>query len=184
MGLTENTFKTGFNNHKASFNSYQKRNSTERSKYVWGLKRENVDYSIRWKILKRAKFAFLFNAFTYTKIYLVVRKMARSRNQPQDSGSDGKFERLKLFLQNVKQAKSSFTVVICFYTFVFLPSTIATLFYDCFDKFEALAILVLIYAIVYSNSCVNSVILFWSHLLLKKDARKMLKNVGLYMLKC
>ena len=55
VGLTENTFKTRFNNHKASFNSYQKRNSTELSKYVWDLKRENVDYSIRWKILKRAK---------------------------------------------------------------------------------------------------------------------------------
>ena len=42
VGLTENTFKTRFNNHKASFNSYQKRNSTELSKYVWDLKRENV----------------------------------------------------------------------------------------------------------------------------------------------
>ena len=55
VGLTENTFKTRFNNHKASFNSYQKRNSTELNKYVWDLKRENVDYSVRWKILKRAK---------------------------------------------------------------------------------------------------------------------------------
>ena len=55
VGLTENTFKTRFNSHKASFNSYQKRNSTELRKYVWDLKRENVDYSIRWKILKRAK---------------------------------------------------------------------------------------------------------------------------------
>ena len=37
VGLTENTFKTRFNNHKASFNSYQKRNSAELSKYVWDL---------------------------------------------------------------------------------------------------------------------------------------------------
>ena len=45
VGLTENTFKTTrFNNHKVSFNSYQKRNSTELSKYVWDLKRENVGY--------------------------------------------------------------------------------------------------------------------------------------------
>ena len=55
VGLTENTFKTRFNNHKASLDTYQKRNSTELSKYLWDLKRDNVDYSIRWKILKRAK---------------------------------------------------------------------------------------------------------------------------------
>ena len=28
--------------------------TTKLSKYVWDLKRENVNYSIRWKILKRA----------------------------------------------------------------------------------------------------------------------------------
>ena len=37
VGLTENTFKTRFNNPKASFKSYQKRNSTELIKYFWHL---------------------------------------------------------------------------------------------------------------------------------------------------
>ena len=36
--LTENSFKTRYANHKASFNSYNKRNSTELSKFVWELK--------------------------------------------------------------------------------------------------------------------------------------------------
>jgi hypothetical protein len=32
--LTENEFKTRYTNHKASFNNYEKRNSTELSKYI------------------------------------------------------------------------------------------------------------------------------------------------------
>ena len=38
VGLTENSFKTRLANHKASFNSFDKRNATELSKYVWELK--------------------------------------------------------------------------------------------------------------------------------------------------
>jgi hypothetical protein len=55
VGQTENEFKTRYTNHKASFNNYAKRNSTELSKYIWNLKNNNISYSIRWKILKRAK---------------------------------------------------------------------------------------------------------------------------------
>jgi hypothetical protein len=53
--LTENTFKTRLANHKASFNSFDKRNATELSKYVWELKNRNSHYTIKWKLLKRAK---------------------------------------------------------------------------------------------------------------------------------
>lgn len=67
---------------------------------------------------------FLFNAFAYTKIYLVVRKAARSGNQPQDFASEKKFTRLISFLQNIKQAKSSFMIVICIFILVFLPAAI------------------------------------------------------------
>ena len=74
-------------------------------------------------------FAFLFNAFAYTKIYLVSRTAARWRNKLQDSGSEEKFTRLKSFLQNIKQAKSSFIVVICFFILVFFPPTIAAFFF-------------------------------------------------------
>ena len=37
VALTENSFKTRLANHKASFNSFDKRNATELSKYVWEL---------------------------------------------------------------------------------------------------------------------------------------------------
>ena len=53
VGLTENEFKTRYTN-MLHFNNYEKRNSTELSKYIWNLKNNNISYSIRWKILKRA----------------------------------------------------------------------------------------------------------------------------------
>jgi hypothetical protein len=55
VGLTENSFKPRLANHKSSFNSFDKRNATELSKYVWELKNRNIDYVINWKLLKRAK---------------------------------------------------------------------------------------------------------------------------------
>jgi len=40
VGLTENSFKTRFANHKSSFSDPKKRLSTELSKHVWYLKEE------------------------------------------------------------------------------------------------------------------------------------------------
>jgi hypothetical protein len=42
FGLTENSFKTRYYNHKTSFTLYEKRNSTELSKYAWQLKRKGI----------------------------------------------------------------------------------------------------------------------------------------------
>ena len=55
VGLTENSFKTRYYNHKTSFTLYEKRNSTELSKYVWQLKRRGIEFHIKWQTLKRAK---------------------------------------------------------------------------------------------------------------------------------
>ena len=55
IGLTENTFKTRFNGHSSSFNNEDKRNATTLSEYVWKLKDSHVHYSIKWKIISRAK---------------------------------------------------------------------------------------------------------------------------------
>ena len=54
VGLTANTFKTRFTNHKASFTSAKKKHSTELSKYIWRLNEKNIDHEIKWKILRRA----------------------------------------------------------------------------------------------------------------------------------
>ena len=54
VGLTENSFKTRFTNHKASFTNPSKRLNTELSKHIWQLKDSKTDFRISWKILKHA----------------------------------------------------------------------------------------------------------------------------------
>ena len=54
VGLTENTFKIRYTNHKASFTHRSKRHSTELSNYIWQLKDRGEDYTIKWKIMRKA----------------------------------------------------------------------------------------------------------------------------------
>ena len=55
IGLTENSFKTRYSNHKASFRKYDKRNTTELSKYIWLLQTNNIDYNIKWRTFEASK---------------------------------------------------------------------------------------------------------------------------------
>ena len=55
IGLTGDTFKTRWANHKSTFKYSSKRVSTELSKYIWKLKDNNEEYDISWKTLKQAK---------------------------------------------------------------------------------------------------------------------------------
>ena len=50
IGLTENTFKQRFNAHKHTFRHTKHENSTELSKYIWQLKRQNKEFNINWSI--------------------------------------------------------------------------------------------------------------------------------------
>ena len=54
IGMTADTFKKRYGNHKTSFNDLRYENETELSKYVWKLKRAGKNYDIKWSILKRA----------------------------------------------------------------------------------------------------------------------------------
>ena len=54
VGLTENSFKTRYSNHKSSFANANKRNNTELSKYIWYLKENLTKFNITWRILKHA----------------------------------------------------------------------------------------------------------------------------------
>ena len=55
VGLTAGRFKTRFNNHRSSFKDTNKKHATELSKYIWSLKESNVQYPIKWKILRKCK---------------------------------------------------------------------------------------------------------------------------------
>ena len=53
IGLTENRFKTRYGNHLSSFKNEKKKFDTELSKYVWALKKENIEYNISWRIVQQ-----------------------------------------------------------------------------------------------------------------------------------
>ena len=55
IGMTENEFKTRYNNHKRSFKDRKHSHDTVLSKYIWNLKDGNIDYKINWRIIKRAR---------------------------------------------------------------------------------------------------------------------------------
>ena len=54
IGLTSNTFKQRWSQHKSSFNNKSKANETTLSQYIWKLKEKNVKHVISWKIVCRA----------------------------------------------------------------------------------------------------------------------------------
>lgn len=55
VGLTANTFKTRYQNHKSSFNNERLQHSTELSKHIWSLKEQDIKYNIKWEIICRAQ---------------------------------------------------------------------------------------------------------------------------------
>ena len=55
VGHTEREFKTRYNHHTNSFRNAKHKHATALSKYVWHLKESNVNYSIKWKTIKKCK---------------------------------------------------------------------------------------------------------------------------------
>lgn len=51
IGLTEKEFKTRWYQHRHDFNN--KQDSTELSKHIWDLRKNNKDFEISWKIMKK-----------------------------------------------------------------------------------------------------------------------------------
>lgn len=54
IGMTEHSFKSRYNNHKLSFKHRKHSHDTVLSKYIWDLKDNNTDFSIKWSIVTRA----------------------------------------------------------------------------------------------------------------------------------
>ena len=55
IGMTENTFKTRYTLHKASFKHSTKRKQTELSNLIWTLKDNGTEYKLTWSIINRAR---------------------------------------------------------------------------------------------------------------------------------
>ena len=54
IGMTEHSFKTRYNNHKLSFKHRKHSHNTVLSKYIWDLKDNNTEFSIKWSIVTQA----------------------------------------------------------------------------------------------------------------------------------
>ena len=54
IGNTGGTFKERYRNHTKSFRNQKYENETELSKYVWDLKKKNIDHSIKLDIMKKS----------------------------------------------------------------------------------------------------------------------------------
>ena len=51
IGMTANTFKERYNNHKKSFKNPLYQNETELSKYLWKLKETKKEFSVKWSVM-------------------------------------------------------------------------------------------------------------------------------------
>ena len=54
IGGAATTFKLRWSNHNKSFKSRIYENETELSKYLWQLKDKEINYNIKWKIIRKA----------------------------------------------------------------------------------------------------------------------------------
>ena len=54
IGMTENDFKTRYNNHKLSFKDQKHSHDTVLSKHICDLRDSNTSYEIKWSVIKKA----------------------------------------------------------------------------------------------------------------------------------
>ena len=91
-------------------------------------------------VMVKVTLILLLTAYVYTRIYMVVKKLARSRKKPHDAAEGMSVTKTKLFLKEIRKARSCFIVVICFFMLGFLPATFTTNFSSDMDRFQELAI--------------------------------------------
>ena len=107
---------------------------------------------------------FCLNTFVYTRIYIVVLKIARSDKAQERNVTKQNSSKRQSFLSEIKQAKTCFLVLICF-VLCFLPLALAGFF--TFDGFDIAVHQTWSLTLIMLNSSVNSLIFFWT----KKELR-------------
>ena len=55
IGLTENEFNTRINVHRSSLKLQHKRTSTTLSEHVWKSENKNINFNIKWEVVKKVK---------------------------------------------------------------------------------------------------------------------------------
>ena len=103
-----------------------------------------LSFKSRWflqiYIILKVTLVFFITAFVYTRIYLVVKKLARAQKKQNDAAAVMNLTKRKLFFQEIRQARSCFIVVVCFFALSFLPPIVSILFLTSINAYKALAI--------------------------------------------
>ena len=121
---------------------------------------------------------FCYVCFAYTRIYLVVRNLRKKELKPSDyNNNESKRKKTKLLLQEVKTAKSCFMVVLCFFLLHIIPGILINMISSNWKRIDQLPMIMWNISFAYCNSSFNSLIFFWSRLMLRKEAIKFIKNV-------
>ena len=55
IGITENEFKTRYNQHTSSFRLHHKKSATTLSEFIWKLKESKTEYHLSWAVIERAQ---------------------------------------------------------------------------------------------------------------------------------
>ena len=55
IGITENEFKTRYNQHTSSFRLNHKKSATTLSEFIWKLKESKTAYHLSWAVIERAQ---------------------------------------------------------------------------------------------------------------------------------
>lgn len=130
--------------------------------------------------ISKQTLVFLFIAIAYTRIFVVVRRLSHSQNRPHDAFSKRNLTRMKLFVREVKGARSCFIVVICFCTLAFMPVAFMSPFLPSRSRSEQSTMMAWAITAAFANSSANSVIFFWTKTMLRKEAITKLKRVCLH----
>lgn len=122
---------------------------------------------------------FILIAFVYTRIFSVVKNLARSKG---GSGAAADAERnltkMKLFLRDIKHVKSCFIVVLSYICLYYLPVMLLVSFKLASNLNEIHGqVHIWVITLGLLNSSVNSVIFYWTKKMLRTETAKLIKRL-------
>ena len=120
---------------------------------------------------------FILIVFVYTRIYLVVRKLSSPPVQVGGTPAANNMTRKNVLIQEIRQTKRCFIVVVVFILFCLLPVLVTFFVASTLDQYGLQTIQNWATTLSILNSSVNSVIFFWTKSLLRKEALKTLYTI-------
>ena len=105
VGVTEGPFKIRYNNHQSDFRNEHRWDKTELSKHIWFLRNNNINYRVKWSILKRKRAyssaSGRCSLCTYEKFIILCRPNLATLNKRSELAARCK-HRARFKLENFK----------------------------------------------------------------------------------